>query len=94
MLEKFVKSFESGYDEMVNAIDNDDHNEAGNSAHKLASPCRHIGADKLLAILKEIETASESNNPSINYNTRAADALNEFENVKDEINNHIRERKK
>ncbi len=94
MLEKFVQSFESGYDEMVNAIDNDDHNEAGNSAHKLASPCRHIGADKLLAILKEIETASESNNPSINYNTRAADALNEFEIVKDEINNHIRERKK
>jgi HPt (histidine-containing phosphotransfer) domain-containing protein len=56
MLEKFLESFELGFEKMHKAIQNEGFEDAGDAAHKLVSPCRHLGAETLVSQLKFIES--------------------------------------
>ncbi len=55
MLDTFVQTTQSGLELIKVAQQNDDYQMVCNQAHKIASPCKHMGANKLYAILKEIE---------------------------------------
>jgi len=93
MLEKFVESFDSGYEKMVEGIDRQEYKEAGDAAHKLAAPCRHIGADNLLSILKEIEQEAEMDPPASDLKEKAEKASREYLAVRQEVMDHLNGRK-
>jgi len=94
MLEKFIDSFEDGYKMMVSEIEKKDFTKAGDAAHKLVSPSRHIGAKTLVKILKEIEEGAGQNISAEELVDKAGKANSEFENVKDQILNYIANNKK
>lgn len=94
MLEKFIESFEAGYERLNAGLAENDFLEVGNAAHKLASPCRHLGADLLLAILKEIEQGAEIQAPMENLKELAVSVGKEYEQVKNQILKHLSETKK
>ena len=94
MLEKFIDSFESGFKVMVDAIQSNKYEEIGNAAHKLASPCRHLGADELLNMLKEIEEWAEINPASFDFQGKANDVFIVYEKVKIELQKHLADTKK
>ncbi len=94
MLEKFIESFEDGYKIMISQIDKKDFIEAGNVAHKMVSPARYIGAKALVKNLKEIEVGADQNISYDEFVDKADKANSEFEKVKDQILNHIANKKK
>jgi len=64
MLEIFVRSTREGLQEINLYIRSNDLKMVADTAHKMASPCRHMGAIKLLSHLKEIETLARKNENS------------------------------
>jgi len=72
---------------------NKEFEKAGGAAHKLASPCRHIGAEKLLSVLKDIETEPDPLKHEKELNTKAEEALQLFHKVKQKILEHIDQKK-
>lgn len=89
MLEKFMESFESGYELLISNLRKEDVEEAGNIAHKLASPCRHIGADHLLSLLKEIENKSGTDSSCAELMQKAELAGDAYEKVKQAVLEHL-----
>lgn len=94
MLEKFIESFDSGYARMVDGIERKVYSEAGDAAHKLASPCRHIGAEKLVTVLKEIEQESEEEKLHPGMKAKAEAVREEYEWVRNLIIDYVNDRKK
>ena len=94
MLLKFIESFDSGYQRMMEGINRKAYKDAGDAAHKLASPCRHIGADHLLSILKEIEEAADQEPVNTDLGSRAEMAGEAYQAVRKRILDHLDERKK
>lgn len=60
MLEKFIDVMEKGFVEVYQQLNLQDVGQVKELAHKLAPPCRHIGALSLYEILKEIEHSSQN----------------------------------
>ncbi len=58
MLELFLHSFRSGLDEIESGMASRDYGQIAETAHKISSPCRHLGAKNLLACTKELEAKS------------------------------------
>lgn len=61
MLQTFVNSTKNGYQTMKIAFENDDWQLLANEAHRISSPCKHMGADELYEMLKSIELDSRTN---------------------------------
>jgi len=57
MIEIFIKTTEEGMNEIEHALKQENYKVIGNYAHKIAPPCRHMGADALLDTFKKIESA-------------------------------------
>jgi CheY-like chemotaxis protein len=93
MLEKFIQSFDEGYEKMEDAIDRKAFREAGDAAHRLASPTRHIGAEELLALLKAIEHGAEEETVTADLSAMAADVRREYDTVRKQIMAHLDRRK-
>ncbi|GAB4322105.1 MAG: hypothetical protein Kow00127_14720 [Bacteroidales bacterium] len=55
LLERLLVSFPESADRMKEALKNDNLEALSDIAHRMASPARHIGAGKLLELLKKIE---------------------------------------
>ena len=55
MLDTFIKTTLSGLELIKVAHQNDDYQMVCNQAHKISSPCKHIGANNLYNLLKQIE---------------------------------------
>jgi len=94
MLEKFIESFDAGYRTMMEGINRKEYRKAGDAAHKLASPCRHIGAETLRDILKVIEVESDKKNIVMDMKMKAEEARIEYEIVKKQILDHLSNRAK
>lgn len=60
MLDTFIVSTEKGVEGMEKALLEHDSRSLGYFAHKIVSPCRHIEADNLVLLLKEVENKSAS----------------------------------
>lgn len=58
MIDLFIKSSLEGIEKMKEAQAKNNFIEMGHYAHKIIAPCRHIEADNLIPMLKEIETKS------------------------------------
>lgn len=55
MLQTFIDTTNSGIELIEIALNNEDTELAANQAHKISSPCKHLGAEVLYQQLKELE---------------------------------------
>ena len=58
MLQSFNSSLESGIKQLKEAYSTGNYQELKDHAHRLASPCNHLGAEPLYSYLKELEEIS------------------------------------
>ncbi len=89
MLNSFKESFEKGFDEINQFLSDNKLQDINNTAHKLASPCRHIGAEKLLDLIKKAESQSQLNSEVEQIRKTLAEIENEYQLVKRHINEHL-----
>lgn len=61
MIDIFIKSSLEGIASMEQAFEKKDMKMLGHYAHKIVSPCRHIDAENLIPLLKEMEDSAEKN---------------------------------
>lgn len=55
MLETFISGTNEGIENIENALEIEDWNALANYAHKISSPCKHMGAEGMYQILKRLE---------------------------------------
>lgn len=60
MLQTFIQSTTGSFATLKVAFDNDDWEMVANEAHKISSPCKHIGANDLYQLLKRIENVTRA----------------------------------
>lgn len=89
MLNKFIQTTTNGLQSMAESHVAGDVEHIIELAHRLSSPCRHLGAIKLLRFLKQIENVSKSFSSQDNLQGLINQATEEFENVKRYIAVHI-----
>jgi len=89
MLNRFIESTEQGLDELKTAVGSADYDTAGETAHKIASPCKHLGADKLYSYLKNIEDLARNGVNQDSMVKLAEDSLQEFAVIRSMLNDHI-----
>jgi signal transduction histidine kinase/CheY-like chemotaxis protein/HPt (histidine-containing phosphotransfer) domain-containing protein/CHASE3 domain sensor protein len=58
MLHIFIRTTEEGIQKMKEYLDHKDWEGLADVAHKMTSPCRHLGATRLLKLLKEMENSA------------------------------------
>jgi signal transduction histidine kinase/DNA-binding NarL/FixJ family response regulator len=89
MLTKFMRGTTDGLKSMSESRANGDIEQIISLAHKLSSPCRHLGAMRLLHFLKQIENDSKGTHSHEHLQELIIQAKNEFEKVKQHIFNHL-----
>jgi len=89
MLIRFIGSTEKGLQEIRHAVEADNMEAAIETAHKLAAPCRHLGADDLYSLLKGIEHEGLNNKNRVLINRLYEDSITEFVEIKKILNSHI-----
>lgn len=89
MLERFIESFEQGMESIKSGLPRQEWEQIGNAAHKMASPCRHIGAKHLLNNLKKIESLADDKGGMDTIQNLIPELEHEYEVVKKQITEHI-----
>ncbi|HPE57973.1 MAG TPA: ATP-binding protein [Bacteroidales bacterium] len=89
MLERFIESFEQGMESIKSGLLRQEWEQIGNAAHKMASPCRHIGAKHLLNNLKKIESLADEKGGMDTIQNLIPELEHEYEVVKKQITEHI-----
>jgi signal transduction histidine kinase/CheY-like chemotaxis protein/HPt (histidine-containing phosphotransfer) domain-containing protein len=88
MLTRFIESTEQGLNEIHQAIITSHPEAAMENAHKIAAPCRHIGAHELYLILKSIE--KQARNKNMDLLVKLYEDLNkEFLEIKQILHEHL-----
>ncbi len=88
MLETFVTSSQKGLLEINEALKNNQREEISNTAHKIASPCKHIKAYQTYDLLKKLELHAESLSQA-ELNLSIAQLNNKFESLIADIQNEL-----
>jgi signal transduction histidine kinase/HPt (histidine-containing phosphotransfer) domain-containing protein/AmiR/NasT family two-component response regulator len=89
MLMSFIDSTNKGLAELNDAIKSGRVDSAADLAHKISSPCRHIGAMELCNLLKKIEENIQKKTDLNCLENLAEESLAEFEVVGRSIKEHI-----
>ncbi len=89
MLLSFINTTRKGLSEMQEAVSSGNNESVANLAHKLLSPCRHIGAMDLYNLLNEIEKEIRNNVITGPLETLIAKSVIEFESVSKHLSEHI-----
>ncbi len=89
MLQTFVVSTTNSQQVIKAAFAKNDWELLANEAHKIASPCRHIGANNLHKILKEIEQSARNSQQTFHLKETIKALNKEIELVLDAINTEI-----
>lgn len=89
MLEKFIESFDADRQRLSVALENDNKSQISDIAHKMASPCRHLGANILLSELKKIEKIADNGGSKVQIKDHIQSLTSEFNEVKKQIENHL-----
>lgn len=89
MLQSFIISTEEGIETIQNAVKTGDFNLASDIAHKISSPCRHVGAIQMYDTLKMIE--GQALNPkNIGKLAKLSEELSStFVETKKELEKHL-----
>jgi signal transduction histidine kinase/DNA-binding NarL/FixJ family response regulator len=87
MLETFVKSYHQGLKQIDDKLEVHEYEEVAEVAHKICSPCRHLGADELYRLTKKLESDCRNIDPNNNISKLVVDLKSEFLRVEQQINN-------
>jgi HPt (histidine-containing phosphotransfer) domain-containing protein len=82
MVDIFIKSLLEGVEKLEEAGRMDDRRQLTHYAHKILSPCKHIDAENLIPLLREIEDNAET--PDLN-NERASYLVQNIRKNADEL---------
>ncbi len=91
MLVTFIDSTEKGLIDIQDALSKGNMGMVPDLAHKLMSPCRHIGATVLYEMLRDIERNSSSPDGDGKTIELVSEAEREFASLRKLLNNHIAE---
>jgi signal transduction histidine kinase/HPt (histidine-containing phosphotransfer) domain-containing protein/ActR/RegA family two-component response regulator len=89
MLISFINTTKKGLKDMKEAVISEQWESVANLAHKLSSPCRHIGATDLYNLLGKIEKDIRNSVSTESVETLAGESIREFEIISDLVNEHI-----
>jgi HPt (histidine-containing phosphotransfer) domain-containing protein len=89
MLVSFNNTTEKGLKEMQEAVISGQLESVANLAHKIMSPCRHIGAMYLYDLLSKIEKSIRNNNMTESVEVLTGKSFSEFEIIRKLLNDHI-----
>jgi signal transduction histidine kinase/HPt (histidine-containing phosphotransfer) domain-containing protein len=89
MLVKFIETTSQGLYEMVEIGVDGDISKISELAHKLSSPCRHLGATVLLDYLKQIENGPVNESSPAKLKELITKACLEFEKLEQHITEHL-----
>jgi signal transduction histidine kinase/HPt (histidine-containing phosphotransfer) domain-containing protein len=89
MLISFINTTQKGLKDMKEASLEGRWESVANLAHKLLSPCRHIGVMDLYNILSKIEKDIRNNNNTESIETLTGESIREFEIISGLLNEHI-----
>jgi len=89
MLVSFINTTRQGLADLQEAISSGQNESTAHLAHKLLSPCRHIGASDLYDLLDSIDKGIRNNAINEPLEILARKSLIEFETVSGLINEHI-----
>ncbi len=89
MLNSFLQTTEQGLNGLDESIRAGDLKSAHEIAHRISSPCRHVGASKLYSNLKMIEEHSKSPENMGILADLSKDSRSEFQIVKTGIRQHL-----
>lgn len=89
MLQTFVSSTSNSFDFIQSAFINDDWEMLANESHKIASPCRHLGAYSLHKMLKDIEQSARENKNTAQLKQQMKVISDEMNKVLQEINKEL-----
>jgi signal transduction histidine kinase/DNA-binding response OmpR family regulator len=85
MVSMFLDSTESGLTGMAELIKQEDWRNAAEMAHKISAPCKHVKAEKLYLLIKQIEKELTSNSPEKSAAATLLQAGDEFELIRKDI---------
>jgi signal transduction histidine kinase/CheY-like chemotaxis protein/HPt (histidine-containing phosphotransfer) domain-containing protein len=89
MLASFINTTGKGLKEMQDAASARQWETVADLAHKILSPCRHIGAMDLYNLLNRIEKSIRNNSITEPVEALTGKSITEFEAVSDLLNEHI-----
>ena len=89
MLLAFINTTRKGLSEMQEAVSSGNNESVANLAHKLLSPCRHIGAMDLYNLLNDIENGIRTNVITEPLEMLTGKSIIEFESVSKHLSEHI-----
>ncbi len=90
MLETFVKSYQQGLRQIDEKLEINEYHEIAELAHKICSPCRHLGADELWRLTKKLENECKSDVQNNNISKLVVDLKDEFIEVERLINDTLK----
>jgi signal transduction histidine kinase/HPt (histidine-containing phosphotransfer) domain-containing protein/FixJ family two-component response regulator len=85
MLETFLKSYQDGLKSIDEKVITNEYNFIAEIAHKICSPCRHLGADELWRLTKQLENECKKEGQNNNISKLVEDLKTEFLEVEDQI---------
>ncbi|MCB0396627.1 MAG: response regulator [Flavobacteriales bacterium] len=91
MLNLFVKGVHDGFEEVQLALGKGDWDSLGDHAHKMCSPCRHVGATRLVDHLKDIESMCKEHKVTDEMSDIITRAKEEADRVLDEVEKELKQ---
>ncbi len=89
LLLTFIESTESGLQSLHEAIDKSDKPAIRELAHKISSPCKHLGADSLYANFKLMEELAQQNDNLAELTDLAGKSSHIFRDIKSALQEHL-----
>jgi CheY-like chemotaxis protein len=89
MLDTFIKSYQQGLKSIDEKLDAQQYFEVAEVAHKICSPCRHLGANELWRLTKKLESECKNDVQNSNISKLVASLKNEFSEVEKQINRKL-----
>ena len=89
MLDKFIETTRQGLQEIHHAVEKGNSEEVMETAHKISSPCKHLGADGLYTRLKAMEEEARNHKNMAILAQMSENSLKEFLEIENILQKHI-----
>ncbi len=89
MLDQFINTTRQGLQEIQQAVETGNAEEVGETAHRISSPCKHLGADELYSSLKAMEEEAGNHKNMAILAQLSENSLKEFLEIEMVLQDHV-----
>ena len=89
MLQTFLQTTTTGISEMEKLLKDKNYEMIAEHAHKISAPCKHLGADLLYNLLKEIEENCRNNTNLDDVSDLIEKMVTEYKTINELINKEL-----